>query len=224
MESCSAISPINHHPKAFQPKHHETSWIDRGIDRIWDSCKNEIEFLRNTNFSDYLAEHTIDVVMGLGVGLLCFITLGQFGAITELLGGISHGEGFLDAISTAINLARLPTTLVTALVKVSFFAFCSFVVPYLEEFVFRGAIHDLLGGKVGSHIEKGLRILANAFLFTLYHIPAMLPHVSVLLLLEIAVIGVMFAYMRMSTDNRVACTTAHMTYNSLIFTTIFAMA
>ncbi len=201
-------------PKGFlKPTH---------FDKVWDVCQKEFEFLKTASYSDHLAENCISVMTGVGVGLLCFCTLGQFGAVTSLLGGAQSGT--MSPISMAINLARLPLNLSSAVIKVGFFAFMSFVTPYAEEFAFRGLLHEYLSKDTVTKIDKVFSVLKNAFLFALYHIPALLPHVSILLLLELFILGAVFATLRVCTDNRVASTAAHVTYNSLVFGTIFALA
>ncbi len=193
------------------------------FDRIWDACSAEFDFLKNISISDYCDINAENIALGVGVGILAFITLGQFGAISSILGqGISSND--MGVVGTALSIARLPITLASVVIKVSFLAFFSLVVPYIEEFIFRGVVHDFLNDHVGSECKKAIQVLGNAFLFALYHIPALLPHVSIILLIEIFLLGAAFSTLRVCTENRAASTAAHVTYNGLLFSTIFALA
>lgn len=192
------------------------------FDKIWDACKNEFDFLRNASFSDHLADNSLSVIAGVGIGFLSFVSLGQFGALSSLAGGMQAGMA-MSPIAQAITIASLPLNLATAVIKVSFLALYSIIVPYVEEFAFRGILHDMLGGDGASKVEKTLNVLKNAFLFALFHVPTMLPHVSILILLEVFILGIVLAGLREHTGNRAASTAAHITYNSLIFGAIFTL-
>ncbi len=191
--------------------------------RIDGICKKEFESIKSVSFSAFFEANFNELAIGILVGAASFICLGQFDAVLVHLGG-GLGGGSVGPIDYAIKLAQMPTTLLIGSVKVAFFALMAFAIPYLEEFAFRGVLYDLMGGDLGDKVDKALRVLGNAFLFALYHIPAMLPHVSVLLFLEIFILGAILATLRATTEGRVASTAAHITYNSLIFATIFALA
>ncbi len=196
---------------------HQETILDR-VDRL---CKKEFESWRSFSFSAFFEANCTELAIGALAGVASFVLLGQFDAVLAQLGG-ALGGGAVGPIGCAIQLAQMPTTLVIGAVKVAFFAAFAFVIPHIEEFVFREVLHDLFGGDVGDKIDKGFKILGNALLFALYHIPAMLPHVSLLLLLEIFILGIVLAALRTLTEGRIASTAAHVTYNSLIFATIFA--
>ena len=191
-------------------------------DRLERVVINELDSWRNFSLDDFIDTNDTAIAIGIGVGIVSFFTLGQMNAILALLGSSVGGGDSL--IGTAITIGQMPFNLAGIALKICFFAFTSILIPYVEEFIFRGVLHEALSSDIGDKATKVLKVVANAFIFTLCHIPILLPGVNAIILMQIFLLGTILASVRVDTENRAASTAAHMTYNGLIFGSLLALA
>lgn len=202
----------------FPPPSQDKSFFET----VSDVVTKEMQAWEEFSFSTFFHRHCEQIFIGCMAGLGVFLFMGQLDFVFQAIavGGNSSG-----AIQAAINLAHLPTTLVSGLLKTFFLAFNCLFIPYFEEFVFRGCLHEWVEGCQGTSIEKAAKIGMNAALFALYHIPEiMLSASGGVIFLQIFLLGAAFASLRTYYDSRIVSTAAHMTYNTLILGMIFTLA
>lgn len=198
------------------------SFVGTVFDKVGACVEKEFQSWSNFSLSRIWEAEVEKIALGSAVGVFSFFALGQFEAILSALsGGQMNGSG---PIGLFFHLASLPNSLAVCAMKVATFSLFALVVPYVEEFMFRGVLHELLNTQAGSTLVQGVKVCLNAALFALFHIPAMLPQISLLFLFQIFLLGVAFSLIRTCCDSRVSSTAAHITYNSLILATIFACA
>ena len=124
-------------------------------------------------------------------------------------------EGTQDALKLFEWIADVPNIVVRIAFKVCFLTYAVFIGPWLEEYLFREVVHNFLGGELGSTVEKVMRIVLNGIIFGLAHLSPFQGMANIPIFVVTASLGMVFAALRMWREDRVACTTAHMTYNGL---------
>jgi membrane protease YdiL (CAAX protease family) len=158
-----------------------------------------------------------DVVLGVSAGvastvMVCGLEQGIEGILTWFCSNpvqLQEGISLLGSINSISNLV------VQVALKVFVFAYAIFIGPWFEEFLFRGVLHDVLGGAAGSTALKVGRVVANGLIFGACHCIPWIGTPNISAFVVTSVMGMMFEGLRMWRGNRVACTTAHMVHNGI---------
>ncbi len=167
-------------------------------------------------------ERLSDIALGITVGVASTVIVccldqaieGIFTWISYNPASLQEGVSLLGGINSISNIA------VQVALKVLLFAYAIFIGPWLEEFFFRGVLHDVLGGAAGSTALKVGRVVANGLIFGACHCIPWIGTPTIPAFVVTSIMGMMFEGLRMWRGDRISCTTAHMLHNGIAIGTM----
>ena len=184
--------------------------------------------VKNCSWDRYCGSNELEASDLPDIGLGVVAGVGFYAAVNAAMDFFANNaliignEGVKDVLLEMSNISSGGNFLFKVAIKICFFVYAVLIGPWLEETIFRGVFHEFLESELGKITEKVSRVVLNGLVFGFCHIFPISGAFSLSVFMIPVALGMLCAALRMWREDRVACTSAHMVYNSLVFLPLMA--